>query len=39
MKKTGKKLHHHFHFSDPDEFVIFLLWGLFVSVFLLSFAR
>jgi len=35
-KKTKKGALHHFHFSNTNEFIIFMIWGLFVTVFLLG---
>ena len=38
-KKTRKTLDEyltHFHFKDPTEYIIFLTWALFVTVFLLT---
>jgi hypothetical protein len=32
-----KWIHKHLHFPDDREYVIFLVWALFVSVFLTSF--
>jgi len=38
-KQTRKTLEEHFHFHDTNEFIIFMVWGLFVSAFLLSFLK
>jgi hypothetical protein len=36
-KKTQRKtLEEFFYFKDSNEFVIFMVWGLFVSAFLLN---
>ena len=41
MAKNQRKtlddyIYENFHFKNNDEFVIFLVWGLFVSVFLVN---
>ena len=33
-KKTRKTLEEFFYFENTNEFIIFLIWGLFVSAFL-----
>lgn len=34
-----KMLHKHFLFQNTNEFIIFMLWGLFVTAFLLTIAK
>ncbi len=36
MAKKTKKTHGLIHLKDANELIIFLVWGLFVAVFLLS---
>lgn len=38
-KKQRKTLDEYFYFKNPDEFIIFLVWGLFVSAFLLTIVK
>ena len=39
LKQIEKKVHKHFHFEDMNEFVIFLVWALFTSAFLLTLVK
>ena len=38
-KTLDNYLHQYFYFQNRDEFVIFVVWGLFVSVFLLNLSK
>lgn len=38
-KTLDDYLYQHFHFHDTNEFIIFLVWGLFVSAFLITLTR
>ncbi len=36
---TDKRIHKYFYFSDPVEFMIFLVWSLLVATFLTTMVK
>ena len=39
FKELEKTVHKHFYFSNTNEYIIFLVWAVFVSAFLLTLTR
>jgi hypothetical protein len=39
FQELEKTVHNHFHFRDTNEYIIFLVWAVFVSAFLLTFTK
>lgn len=37
LKETEEQIHKYFHFSDSNEFVIFMVWCLLASAVLINF--